>query len=102
MDYQATPAAVRPNDLLGPLVVAAEKYADNYRDDDRHGIVTDVLNAFYAGAKYGHAAERERCIAAVEAVPTHRWVDGSDQYGRPCPAKIVATRADYVAAIRGA
>lgn len=48
------------------------------------------------------AAERERCIAAVEAVPTHRWVDGSDQWGRPCPAKIVATRTDYVAAIRGA
>ena len=48
------------------------------------------------------AAWRERCIAAVEAVPPHRWADGSDQWGNPCPAKIVATRADYVAAIRGA
>ncbi|MEI6028827.1 MAG: hypothetical protein WCT47_19295 [Betaproteobacteria bacterium] len=48
------------------------------------------------------AAQRELCAAAVRAVPTHRWVDGSDQYGRPCPAKVVATKDDYVAAILGA
>ena len=48
------------------------------------------------------AAERERCAAAVRAVPKHRWVDGSDQWGNPCLAKIVATRDDYVAASLGA
>lgn len=46
------------------------------------------------------AEERERCAQAVAAVPTHRWVDGSDQWGNPCPAKIMTTRADYIAAIR--
>ena len=48
------------------------------------------------------SAERERCAKAVEAVPPHQWVDGSDQWGQPCPVKVVATRADYLAAIRGA
>ncbi len=48
------------------------------------------------------ARERERCIKAVESVPPHRWVDGSDQWGQPCPAKVLATKADYVAAMRRA
>ena len=48
------------------------------------------------------AREREKCIKAVEAVPPHRWVDGSDQWGQPCSAKVPATKADYVAVIRGA
>lgn len=46
--------------------------------------------------------EREKCIKAVESVPPHVWVDGSDQWGQPCPAKVTATKADYVAAIRRA
>lgn len=45
------------------------------------------------------ATARERCAKAVEAVPPHQWVDGSDQWGRPCHVKVVATRADYLAAI---
>jgi len=48
------------------------------------------------------AAERERLIKAVESGPPHRWVDGSDQWGQPCPAKVPATKADYVAAMRRA
>jgi len=48
------------------------------------------------------AREREKCIKAVESVPPHRWVDGSDQWGQPCPAKVPATKADYVAAMRRA
>ena len=47
-------------------------------------------------------AATEAAALAVAAVPSHRWVDGSDQWGNPCPAKVVANRADYVAAIRGA
>lgn len=27
-------------------------------------------------------------------------VDGSDQWGQPCPVKVVTTRANYAAAIR--
>jgi len=45
-------------------------------------------------------AERERCAQIVENMPAHTWHDGSDQYGQPCPAKVITTKADYVAAIR--
>lgn len=34
------------------LIDAAEAHADSYKDDDRECIVTDVMNAFYAGAKF--------------------------------------------------
>ena len=47
------------------------------------------------------AAERERCAKLCESMPPHRWVDGSDQWGNPCPAKVVTTRAEIAAAIRG-
>ena len=72
-----------------------DRYLRNNLHDDDYAEYSAALDAVIA-------AERERCITAVEAVPPHRWVDGSDQWGNPCPAKIVATRADYVAAIRGA
>lgn len=42
----------------------------------------------------------EEAAQAVESIPTHQWVDGSDQYGRPCPAKVVASKTDYLRAIR--
>ena len=45
---------------------------------------------------------KDAAVRAVESVPPYRWVDGSDQSGCPCPAKVVATRSDYVAAIRSA
>ena len=53
---------------LGQLVEAAEKYAGNYHDDHRQDIRCDVLNAFYAGAKYAVAAERERCADICDGV----------------------------------
>lgn len=34
------------------LIAAAEAHAAAYEDDDRQDIKTDVLNAFYAGAKF--------------------------------------------------
>ena len=45
-------------------IEAAEKYALLYADDDRQDIVTDVLNAFYAGGKYERI--RSKTIAAKE------------------------------------
>ena len=83
---------------------------DSQFPSDVRYVRADIADAAVAAAlerrsEYDNAlmaAERERCVAVVEAVPSHRWVDGSDQWGNPCPAKIVATRADYVAAIRGA
>ena len=38
------------------VIKAAEKYAENYDDDDRECIKTDVINAFYAGTKFCKAA----------------------------------------------
>jgi hypothetical protein len=43
----------------------------------------------------------EDAVRAVNSVPSHQWVKGSDQFGNPCMAKVSATRADYVAAMRG-
>lgn len=47
------------------------------------------------------ADERERCAVICDELAP-RWVDGSDQYGRPCPARILATHRDCAAAIRSA
>lgn len=68
MTNEATPAKVRPNDGLGPLVEAAEKYAANYNDDERQDIRCDVLNAWHAGAKFAQAAERERLAADIKVL----------------------------------
>jgi hypothetical protein len=54
--HAAEPAAEL---ALETLTAAAEKHASAYAGDDRECIVTDVLNAFYAGAKYAaHAQEK--------------------------------------------
>lgn len=65
----------------------------------------EAYEAWYAAATFetmGHEwtwaawqAATEAAARAVQQVPTHQW-------GQPCPAKVVATRTDYVAAIRGA
>ena len=34
------------------LIDAAESHAESYDDDDRQDIKTDVMNAFFAGAKW--------------------------------------------------
>ena len=84
---------------------SSQRYKENW-DDAVQASKNDAaeiaeLKEAYALLFKAHAAERERCAAAVRAVPSHRWVDGSDQWGRPCPAKVVATKDDYVAAILG-
>jgi hypothetical protein len=40
-------------DVLECTIAEAESYAAHYDGDDRQDIKTDVLNAFYAGAKFG-------------------------------------------------
>lgn len=42
----------------------------------------------------------EEAAKTVDELPSFKWVDGSDQWGRPCPAKVLTTRPDYSAAIR--
>ena len=48
------------------------------------------------------ATRREALEEAAKVCDQTRstWVDGSDQYGRPCPAKISRTPADCAQAIR--
>ncbi|WP_343743117.1 hypothetical protein [Herbaspirillum huttiense] len=41
-----------PQEDTGTLIAAAEKYAETYDGDERQGVKTDVLNAFYHGAHY--------------------------------------------------
>jgi len=45
------------------------------------------------------AAEREAC-AVLCSQQKDQWVDGSDQWGNPCPAKVRATPSSCAAAIR--
>jgi hypothetical protein len=49
------------------LIDAATAQADLYEDDDRQDIKTDVMNAFFAGAKFGWLAEREACANLAES-----------------------------------
>ena len=48
----------------------------------------------------GRLAGLEEAARAVADTPREEWVDGSDQWGNPCPARVYTTRAQYVAAIR--
>ena len=45
------------------------------------------------------AAEREACALLCEQ-QKDRWVDGSDQWGNPCPARLRVTPSSCAAAIR--
>jgi len=49
------------------LIDAANAQAAMYDGDDRQDIKTDVMNAFFAGAKFGATVEREACAKACEA-----------------------------------
>ena len=102
MTTEATPGALGSNEGLGPPLEKAMVdfgVACKFGDTAARQATAEAIRE---AARAAVAAQRERCIAAMEAVPPHRWVDGSDQWGNPCPAKIVATRAEYVAAIRRA
>ena len=89
---QATePLALKSNEGLGPLPPCAQMFAPRWPSEEP-GYTADQMLAFGAQER---AAERERCAAAVRATPTHTWVDGSDQWGQPCPAKVVTTREQY-------
>lgn len=47
-----------PSDLYtSALIAAAEEHATAYDEDDRAGIETDVMNAFYAGAAWAVQCE---------------------------------------------
>jgi hypothetical protein len=48
------------------LIDAAHDHARAYDGDDRECIATDVLNAFYAGAKFGEKAAHEECVRAMK------------------------------------
>ncbi|MFM2007605.1 MAG: hypothetical protein RLZZ09_3260 [Pseudomonadota bacterium] len=45
------------------------------------------------------AAEREACAVLCEQ-QKDMWVDGSDQWGNPCPARLRVTPSSCAAAIR--
>jgi len=49
------------------LIDAANARAAMYDGDDRQDIKTDVMNAFFAGAKFGATVEREACASRWEA-----------------------------------
>jgi hypothetical protein len=58
------------------LIDAANAQAELYDGDDRQDIKTDVMNAFFAGAKFGALAEREACTKVCEetgAQPSSLW-----------------------------
>lgn len=42
----------------------------------------------------------EECAKVADAVPPHTWINGSDQFGQPCPVKVVACPKDAAKAIR--
>lgn len=60
---------------------------------DFHTVSDERFAAFVA------AAEREACAVLCEQ-QKDRWVDGSDQWGNPCPARLRVTPSSCAAAIR--
>jgi hypothetical protein len=86
------------SDGLGPLPEPYKKVRiveDADYPIDLHLYSPEQMRAYATAAV---AAERERCADAVRATPTHTWVDGSDQWGNPCPVKIVTAREQYAQA----
>lgn len=61
----------------GKLIDAAHDHARAYDGDEREGIVTDVMNAFYAGAKFG-AQDIER-LRAENARLLQNWTQAIEE-----------------------
>lgn len=60
---------------MSDLIDAANKHAAWYDDDDRQDIRADVMNAFFAGAKFGGAAKSE--AQTIKFVGLNIVIDGS-------------------------
>jgi len=82
---------------LGPLPPASFYLAcpGELDHEGSDAYTADEMQA-YAAAEV--AKERKRCADAVRATPTHVWVDGSDQWGQPCQAKVATSREQYARA----
>ena len=89
---------------MGDLILQTREHVQALCWGNREALytATQVRAVMSECAIMAAAREREMCIRAVESVPPHQWVNGSDQWGQPCPVKVPATKADYVAAMRRA
>lgn len=82
--------------LMVVIVRARDKVDDELWDEG----LKALYSALEEDKRLIRAAERERCAKECEQLPPYTWADGSDQWGNPCLAKIVARPHDYAAAIR--
>lgn len=76
---------------------------DDFRrmaDEANRRITGHILDGAESERDAARAEERERCAQVCEQM-RDKWVDGSDQWGRPCPARVRVTPRDCAAAIRG-
>jgi hypothetical protein len=62
-------------------------------------LLANIRHHIVQAEERGAAAEREACAKVCEQ-QKDRWVDGSDQWGNPCPARLRATPSSCAAAIR--
>lgn len=95
------------------LIDAATKQADLYNDDDRQDIKTDVMNAFFAGAKFkdqglreendalkAEVAELKRRVKVFEAKDAHPVINVTD-HSLADSMEIAALRTQLEEARRG-
>lgn len=99
------------------LVAAAEKWAAAYDGDDRQHIKTDVLNAYYQGAKFQDEVVRRLkdsyLVTAMRYFPAktkheireeiERIINGNErtQHGPEGPSQGQVQRADANAQVEG-
>lgn len=76
------------------LIAAAEKHASNYEGDDRQ-TTTDVLNAFYAGAKFAdtYLTDKDIMNELVQKLPLPRMISIEEVDGQYAMTMIYDTKS---------
>jgi hypothetical protein len=90
----ATRACRMSIDEIGPLPVGSFSV-----DSQVDKTLVDHFDFIYYLVWFAAMDEREACAKMCEQ-QKDRWVDGSDQWGNPCPAKLRVTPSSCAAAIR--
>ena len=78
MTTEATPGVLGANEGLGVLVAQRAAFEAWIKTQPGYPFAGVFANLMWQSWQGAVAAERERYVRAIDAVPTHQWIDGSD------------------------